>query len=161
VLVWPPQGVTDPVRIRHQLGVKPITAGKLAAGVAGTAGAGSMGALVEALIRITALHTVSAAAWVMMATLIVVPALMASLALIMGYRLRKLEIESGAGLAKARQEMYRVLLEKSAASAASSADHQKLINTDTQHLLAERNATRLNRRTDGHLCSLEPPEAVQ
>jgi hypothetical protein len=141
--------------------VKLITAGKLAAGVAGTAGAGSMGALVETLVRITALHAVSTVTWVVMAALIAVPALVASLALIVGYRLQKLEVESAAELEKARQEMYRVLLEKSAAAAASSGDHRELINVDTVHLLAERSGAHPDGRTHGQLRVPGPQGVVQ
>jgi hypothetical protein len=110
-----------------------------------------MGALVEALVRVTALHAVSAATWVVMAALIAVPALVAGLGLIVGYRLRRLEVESAAELERARQEMYRVLLEKSVAAAAGSADHRELINADTLHLLAERNGTQPDGRMHGHL----------
>ncbi len=60
--------------------------------------------------------------WVMMTALIAVPAAVASLALILSYRQRKLEIQSAAELEKTRQEMYRVLSEKSAAESASSAN---------------------------------------
>jgi hypothetical protein len=157
----PAPDVTVPVPSRHQLDVKLLTAGKLAAGVAGTAGAGSIGALVEVLVRITALHAVPAAAWVMLAALIVVSAFVASLALIMGYRLMKLEVESAVDMEKARQEMYRALLEKSSVLAASSADHRELINADTQHLLAERNGAQLDSRPQRHVCGPGSQEVVQ
>jgi hypothetical protein len=107
--------------------------------IAGATGAGSMGTLAGALIRITAAHAVPAAMWAVMEALIVVPAAVASLALILGYRQKKLEIESAAELEKARQEMYWVLLEKSAAAAAGSASYQELVYADAVHLSVERN----------------------
>jgi putative protein kinase ArgK-like GTPase of G3E family len=127
--------------------VKLITAGKLAVGVTGTAGAGSMGALVEVLVHIATLHAVSTATWVMVAILAAMPVLVACLGLVVGYRLRRLEVESAADLEKARQEMYRALLEESAATAISSADHRELIDADTMHLLAERSDIQPNGRS--------------
>jgi len=96
-------------------------------------------------------HTVSAAMWVVMTALIAVPAAVASLALILGYRQKKLEIESAVELQKARQEMYRVLLEKSAGEPNSAANYQKLINADALHLSVERNGAQLADQTHRHL----------
>lgn len=48
--------------------------GRLAAGIAGTTGAGGMGVLVQALMRITAAHPVPAAMWLAIAGLFVVTA---------------------------------------------------------------------------------------
>lgn len=119
-----------------------MTTGKLAAGVAGTAGAGSIGLLAEALVRITAPPAVPAAIWmtVMMVSL-AVPAVVASLALVLGYWLKKFEIQSQVELEKARQEMYRVLLEKSAGEPTYLANYQQLINADALHLSVERNCS--------------------
>jgi hypothetical protein len=118
--------------------MKPITAGKLAAGIAGTTGAGSIGVLAGALARIATAHAVPVAVWVVMVAVIAVPAAVASLALILAYRQKKLEIESAAQLEKARQEMYRVLLEKSVADPACAASYRELIDADAEHLSVER-----------------------
>jgi hypothetical protein len=119
--------------------MKPMTVGKLAAGIAGTTGAGSIGVLAGALARVATAHAVSVAMWVVMAAVIAVPAAVASLALILAYRQKKLEIESAAQLEKARQEMYRELLEKSVADPACAASYRELIDADTEHLSVERN----------------------
>jgi hypothetical protein len=116
--------------------MKLMTAGKVAAG---TAGAGSMGVLAEVLARITAARAVSAAMWAVLAVLIAVPAAVASLGLILDYRQKKLETESTAELQKARQEMYRVVLEKSAGEPGSAASYREIIIADALHLAVERN----------------------
>ena len=109
-----------------------------------------MSALVEVLVHIAALHAVPTATWVMIAALIAMPVLVACLGLVVGYRLRKLEVESATDLEKARQEMYRALLVESATAAISSADHRELINADTMHLLAERSDAQPNGRRYRH-----------
>jgi hypothetical protein len=123
--------------------MEPMTAGKLAAGVAGTAGAGSIGLLTEALVRITAPHAAPTVIWMTVIMVsIAVPAAVASLALILSYWQKKLEMQSAVELEKARQEMYRVLLEKSAGEPTYSANYQQLINADALHLSVERNGSR-------------------
>jgi len=134
--------------------MKPITAGQLAAGAAGTAGIGSTGVLAEALVRIAMSHAVPAAMWWMMTGLIAVPAAVASLALILDDRQKKRELEVAAELDKTRQGMYRVLLEKAAGEPASSENYRDLIDADTRHLSAERSgaqpADQAHRRLRGH-----------
>ena len=129
-----------------------MTAVKLAAGVAGTAGIGSTGVLAKALVRIAMSHAVPVAMWWVMTLLIAVPAAVASLALILGYRQKKVEIESAADLEKTRQGMYRVLLEKSAGEPASSANYRELIDADALHLSVERSGAQLTDQTHRHLC---------
>lgn len=128
-----------------------MTAGKLAAGIAGTADAGSMGVLAEALSRITTAHAVPAGMWAVMAVLIAMTAAVATLGLILDYRQRKLELESAAELEKARQEMYRVVLEKSACEPGSAQSYRELIIADALHLSVERNGAQPADRTHGHL----------
>jgi hypothetical protein len=102
--------------------MKPMTVGKLAAGIAGTAGAGSMGVLAEALGRFAAARAVPAAMWAVMAALMGATAALGALALLLDFRQKKLEIQSAAELEKGRRAMYRPLPERSAADPAPSSD---------------------------------------
>lgn len=128
--------------------MKLMTAGKVAAG---TAGAGSMGVLTEALARVIAARAVPAGMWAVMGALIAAGAAVASLGLILDYRQKKLETESRAELQKARQEMYRVVLEKSADEPASVASYRELIIADALHLAVERNGAQPADQTHGRL----------
>jgi hypothetical protein len=126
-------------------GMGALTAGKLAAAVSATTGAGSMGILADALVRISAAHAVPAGMWAVMIILIVVSSALTGLALVLDYRVRKLEIESATGLQKTRQEMYRAVLQKAADESASAA-YRELIVADAVHLSAERDDARFAAR---------------
>jgi hypothetical protein len=128
-----------------------MTPGRLAAGIAGTTGAGSMGVLAGALVRIAAAHAVPAGMWVVMAVLIAVTAGVASLGLILDYRQKKLETESAAALQQGRQEMYRVVVEKSAGDPGNAMSYRELIIADALHLSVERNGAQLADRMYWHL----------
>jgi Co/Zn/Cd efflux system component len=136
--------------------MKPMTVGKLAAGIAGTAGAGSMGVLAEALARFAAARTVPAALWAVMAALIGVTAAVAALALLLDFRRKKLEIQSVAVLEQGRQEMYRAVLEKSAAEPGSAASYRELIVADALHLAVERNGVQPADQTHRYLLGRGP-----
>jgi len=128
--------------------MKPMTGGELAARIAGTTGAGGMGVLAGAQIRITAVQAVPAAMWVVaMAALIAVPAAVAALGLVLDYWQMKLEMGSVAELEKARQDMYRTVLEKTAAKPARC---RELIIADALHLAVERNGAQPSGQTYGH-----------
>jgi hypothetical protein len=131
--------------------MQPMTAGKLAAGMAGTTGVGSMGVLIEALARITTSRPAPACMWVVMAVLITVTAAVAGLGLILDYRQKKLEIETAAGLEKNRQDMYRAILEKSAGDPARAANYRQLMLSDALHLAVERNGAQPADQTHEHL----------
>jgi hypothetical protein len=145
---------------RLLIGMKPMTVSKLAAGIAGTTGAGGIGVLTGASARIATAHAGPAAMSAVMAAVIALPAVVASLALILAYRQKKLEIESAARLEKTRQEMYRVLLEKSAADPACAASYRELIDADAKHLSVERNGAQPASRPYGHLNGRGSPEGA-
>lgn len=136
-----------------------MTAGKLAAGIVGTTGAGSIGVLTESLVRITAAHAVPWSMWVILAVLIGITAGIASLGLILDYRQKELEIKSAAELTKARQEMYRTVLEKSAGEPTSAASYRDLILADALHLAVERNGAQPADKTHRHLYSQGSPQS--
>jgi hypothetical protein len=131
--------------------MKPMMAGKLAAGIAGMTGAGSMSVFAGASARFTAAHAVPVAIWAVTAGLITVTGAVAALALILAFRQRKLEIESAAELEKARQEMYRTVLEKSAAEPGAAASYRELIIADALHLAVEQNGVHPADQTHRHL----------
>jgi len=128
-----------------------MTVGKLAAGIAaGTTGAGSMGVLADILVRIAAAHAVPAAMWAAIISLIMAPTVVATLALILDYRLKKIKIESDAELLKTRQAMYRVLVEKAAGEPARMMSYLQLIDADARHLSVERNLAQPADQAPGH-----------
>jgi hypothetical protein len=131
--------------------MKLMTVGKVAGAIAGTTGAGSMAVLAGALVRITAMRAVPTAMWALMAGLITVTAAVTSLALVLDYRKKKLEIESAAEMEKARQEMYRVVLEKSAGEPRNAEAYRELIIADALHLALERNGVQPADQTHGYL----------
>ena len=133
-----------------------MTVGKLAAGIAGTAGAGSMGVLAEALARVAAARAVPAVMWAVMAGLMAMTAAVAALALLLDFRQKKLEIESAAELEKARQEMYRAVLEKSAAEPGIAASYRELRIADALYLAVERNGIQPADQTHRHLYGRGP-----
>lgn len=123
-------------------GMGPMTPKKLGTRTAAAAGIGSLGVLVEALARISAAHPVPAGIWAVMIGLVVVTATVSGLALILDYRVKKLEIELAAALRRSRQEMYRAVLEQAAGDPASAVIYRELIVADALHLSAERNDAR-------------------
>jgi hypothetical protein len=124
-------------------------AGKVAAGIAGVTGTGTLGLTVATFTQVAGAHAVvPAGIWLVLA-LAVGAVMMAGLSLILNYRQKKLEIESGADLQKTRQEMYRILLEKSAGEPESAASYQALILADALHLTAEQNSVRPADRMHG------------
>ncbi|MGH3223047.1 MAG: hypothetical protein ACRDPY_30890 [Streptosporangiaceae bacterium] len=131
-------------------------AGKIAAGTAGLTGTGSLGFITAALERMAAGRTIPAGLWVLLGVLVAVTAGVAGLSLVLDYRQKKLETESAAELAKARQEMYRTVLEKSAGEPGSAASYRELIIADALHLAVERNDVRPADRTHGQLYRAMP-----
>ena len=134
------------------------TVRKVATGIAGVTGTGSLGITVTALTRIASAHTAPTGIWIMSAALAAATVLLVSSGLVLDYRRARLEIavwaeqaRSKAELEKIRLEMYRVLVEKSAGEPASAASYRNLILADALHLAVEQNGVQPADRTHGQL----------
>jgi hypothetical protein len=139
--------------------------GKIAAGITGMTGTGCLGVTAVAVSRITGGRAVPAGMWVALAALMAVTAVVvAGLGLVLDYLRGKLEIdaqareaESLAELRRARLEMYRTIVEKSAGEAESAERYRLLILADALHLSVEQNGVRPADRTHGQLYGTQPP----
>jgi hypothetical protein len=147
--------------------VQSITAARLAVGLAGTAGTGSLGLLVVTLTRVTAAPEVSAGMWAALTALVITTAAVAALALVLEYRRKKLEIEAqvrekeaAAELQKIRLEKYLGMLEKAASEPGSAEAYRQLMIADALHQSVE-NGVRLADRTHEHLYGPSPPGTGQ
>jgi hypothetical protein len=134
------------------------TAGKIAAGIAGMTGTGSLGITAAALTRVASAHTVPAGIWVALASLWAATVTVAGLGLVLDYRRARLEIAARSREAQSRAElqgtrlaMYQVLVEKSAGEPGSAMDYRELILADALHLAVEQNSVRPADRTHGQL----------
>jgi hypothetical protein len=144
--------------------VPSTTLGKVAAGIATTAGTGGLGVTAFAVFRITSAHAVPGGAWAVLAALGVATAFVSSLRLVLDYRLRKLdsearskEMQSAADLQKTRLEIHRTVLEKAAGEPQSAPNYRELIIADALHLSVEQNGAQLADRTHKDLYSPQPP----
>jgi hypothetical protein len=138
--------------------VPSTTLGKIAAGIAGTTGTSSLGISAFAVFRMTSAHVVSSGVWVALVALGAATVVVSSLGLVLEYLLKKLEVEvrnkeaeRDQELKRARQEMYRTVLEKSAGEPSSAGNYRALIIADALHLAVEQNEVRPSDRTHGHL----------
>jgi hypothetical protein len=140
-------------------------AGKVAAGIAGVTGTGSLGVTVAAVTRIAAAHAVPIGIWIVLAALSVATVVVAGLGLVLDYRRDRLELETRARAEQAqadrektRLEMYRTLVEKSAGEPASAASYRSLILADALHLAVEQGNVRPADRTHGQLYGVQSGE---
>lgn len=133
-------------------------AGKVAAGIAGATGTGTLGIAVAALARVAGAHIAPAGLWTSIVALAAGGVLVAWLGLVLDYRRDRLELKARAADAQARAEretarleMYRVLVEKSAGEPVSAAGYRALILADALHLAVEQNGVRPADQTHGQL----------
>ena len=124
----------------------PVSSTKIAAGIAGTTGTGSLGVSVFAVSRMTSAHGVPGGVWAALVALGAATAVVSSLALVLGYMLKKLEVESqnkkaelDQELKKARLEIHKTVLEKAAVKPGSAASYRELIIADALYIAVEQN----------------------
>jgi hypothetical protein len=136
--------------------VSSITPGKIAAGITGMIGTGSLGITVTGITRIASAHAAPTEIWAALAWLSTTTAAVAGLGMVLDHARAKLEIEARAGavrlradLEKARLAVYRALVEKSADAAGDAASYRELILADALHLAVELSKVQLESRTDG------------
>ena len=134
------------------------TTGKVAAGIAGMTGTGSLGITAAALARLASAHAVPAGAWIALVSLSAATVLVAGLGLVLDHLLARMEIAARAAevhsrsvLEDSRLAMYRTLVEKSASESASAAYYRDLFIADALHLAVEQNGVRPADRTHGQL----------
>jgi hypothetical protein len=137
--------------------VPSTTLGKIAAGIAGTTGTGSLGISALAVFRMSSAHAVPSGMWATLVALSAATVLVSSLGLILEYLLKKLEVEArnreaqaAAELKKTRLEMYRTVLEKAAGEAGSTQNYRELILADALHLSTEQNGVHLADQAHEH-----------
>lgn len=140
--------------------------GKVAAGIVGVTGTGSLGMSAAALIRATSAHAAQTGMWIVLAALSAATVLVAGLGLVLDYRRDRLEIAARAEEAraqaeqkKARLEIYQTLVEKAAGEPASAASYRDLILAAALHLAVEQNGVRPADRTHGRLYGMQAGEA--
>ena len=114
-----------------------IRVGKVAAGLSVATGTVTVAMAAPGLGRLASVQTMPPMTWLVLATLLVVAGVIVSLGLILDYRQARLQIETVAELRRARQEMYRVLLEKSTSGQATDMNYRELIAMDALHLAVE------------------------
>jgi len=134
------------------------TTGKIAAGIAGLTGTGSLGVTAAALARLASAHAVPAGIWVALVSLSAATVMVAGLGLVLDYLRASLEIaaraaeaRSRAALEGSRLAMYQTLVEKSAGEPASAACYRELIIADALHLAVEQKGVQPADRTHGQL----------
>lgn len=134
------------------------TLGKIATGIAGTTGTGSLGVSAFAVFRITSAHSVPSGVWVALVALGAATAVVSSLGLVLEYMLKKLEVEAqnkeaelDQELKRVRLEMHKTVLEKAAGEPGSAANYRELIIADALYLAVEQNGAQPADRTHGHL----------
>lgn len=125
--------------------MKSVTTGKLAAGIVGLAGAGSLGVTTTGVARIAIVHAASTKIWVVLALLPVTAAVVAGLSLVLDYESAKFALQMQVGveclradLERARLDAYLDLIEKSAGAAGTASSYRDLLLTDALHLAVER-----------------------
>jgi len=141
----------------------PLTTRKIAAGIAGVTGTGSLGVTAAALVRTANAHAVPGGIWVLLVALSAATVIVAGLGLVLDYRRDRLEIairdqeaRSRAELQDARLAMYQTLIEKSAGEPGSAANYRDLILADALHLAVEQNGVQPTDRTHGQLYGPAP-----
>ena len=144
---------------------------KIAAGIAGTTGTGSLGVSVFAMSRVTSAHGVPGGVWAALVALGAATAIVSSLALVLGYKLKKLEVEAqnkkaelDQELKKARLEIHKTILENAAVKPGSAANYSELIIADALYIAVEQNGAQPadpthigGNRTTAVTASLPPP----
>jgi hypothetical protein len=127
--------------------------GKIVAGIAGTAGTGSVGISGFVLFRLASAHVVLGGAWAAAAA-VALPAaavLAGCLALVLQYRLRKLELRADADQKKQRLDVHGTLLEKAAGEPANAQSYRDLIIAEALYLSVEQNGAQLTDKAHQHL----------
>ena len=133
---------------------------KITVGVAGTAGTGSLGFSGFALARVVEAHGVSGGVWAAAAVLALVSLLTGTLGMVLGYRIRRFELESAQKLQMARLDMHRTVLEKAAGEPASAESYRELIIADALHLSVEQNGAHLADKTHQRLYGSGPADKL-
>jgi hypothetical protein len=144
--------------------VPALTVGKVTAGVAGAAGASSLGVAVCAALRVIPVRAAAAHArpepvmWLAAASLATAGLVLGCLGVILDYRVKKLEIAARSAQARAQAElqrmrldMHRGVLDKATGEPGSAAQYRELIIADALYLSVEQNGMRLADRTHRHL----------
>jgi hypothetical protein len=144
--------------------VPSMTAGKVAAGIAGATGTGTLGVTVAAMGRMAWARALPAGMWAVLAALVVTAAM---LGVVLDYWRDRLELKARAEDAQARAEqgkvrleLYRLLVEKSADGPESAASYRALILADALHLAVEQNGVRPADRTHGQLFTAQAGNAA-
>lgn len=126
--------------------VSSTTLGKIATGIAGTTGTGSLGVSIFAVFRMTSAHGVPGGVWAALVALAAATAVVSSLGLVLEYNLKKLEVEAQSKkaerdqeLKKARLEIHKTVLEKAAREPGSAASYRELIIADALYVAVEQN----------------------
>ncbi len=134
------------------------TTDKIAAGIAGMTGTGSLGVTIAAATRLSSAHAVPTGVWVALVSLSAATVVVAGLRLVLDYLRASLEIaaqaaevRSRAAFEDSRLAMYRTLVEKSAGEPASAASYRELIIADALHMAVEREGVQPADRTHGQL----------
>jgi hypothetical protein len=145
--------------------VPSVGLGKATAAIAGTTGTGSLGAAALAVARAGSGHAVPAGLWAALASSAGATVMIATLGLILEYRLKKLAAETqhkealaAAEIQKERLAIHRTVLEKAAGEPASSGHYRDLIIADALHLSVEQNGSRPADRTHGRLYGPRPAD---
>jgi hypothetical protein len=125
---------------------------RIIAGFAGTAGTGSVGISGFVLFRSASAHVVLGGAWAAAAVAMPAVAVLAGcLALVLQYRLRKLELRADAEQKKQRLDVHGILLEKASGEPANAQSYRDLIIAEALYLSVEQNGTQLTDKTHQHL----------
>ena len=126
------------------------TLSKVATGVAGTTGTGSLAVSIFAILRVTSARGVPSGMWVAVAGLGAAAALVISLGLTLEYRLRKLQVEveknaaeSDTELHRTRLKIHQAVLEKASDKPESAREYQDLILASAMYLSVEQNGATL------------------
>lgn len=149
----------------------PLMTRKIAAGLAGVTGTGSLGVTAAALVRTANAHAVPGGIWTLLVALSAATVIVAGLGTILDYRRDRLEIairdqeaRSRAELQGVRLAMYQTLIEKSAGEPGNAASYRDLILADALHLAVEQNGAQPTDRTHGQLygpAAVRPPGSAE
>jgi hypothetical protein len=151
--------------------VSSTTLGKIATGIAGTTGTGSLGISVFAVSRMTSAHGVPGGVWAALVALAAATAVISSLGLVLEYNLKKLEVEAqnkkaelDQELKRTRLEIHKTILEKAAGKPGSATSYSELIIADALYVAVEQNGAQPadpthvgGIRTTAVMASLSPP----
>jgi hypothetical protein len=130
--------------------VPSTTLGKVATGVAGTTGMGSVAVSAFAMLRMSQAHAVPGGMWASAVSTAAVAALVASLGIILEYRIRRLQVaarskeaESAAALKRTRLEVLRSITDKATENPEQAQNYRELIRASAAFLSVEQNGTPL------------------